>query len=99
MLENIKTLTGNTDEVLIQLLIDKTKKELESMGKTHDATWDNVIEDIVIVKLNRLNHEGTSHYEANGMSETFVKGYPGYINDQLSALGLPCIGKGRAKLL
>lgn len=99
MLENIKTLTGNTDEVLIQLLIDKTKKELESTGKAYSDTWDNVIEDIVIIKINRLNHEGTSHYEANGMSETFVKGYPSYINDQLSALGLPCIGRGRAKLL
>lgn len=99
MLENIKTLTGNTDEVLIQLLIDKTKSELESTGKTYDSTWDNVIEDIVIIKLNRLNHEGTSSYNVNGMSETFTNGYPNYITDQLSALGLPCSAKGKVKLL
>lgn len=99
MLDNIKTLTGNTDEGLIQLLINKTKKELESTGKKYDSTWDNVIEDIVVLKINRLNHEGTSSYNVNGMSETFTSGYPDYITDQLSALGLPCSGKGRVKLL
>lgn len=99
MLENIKLLTGNTDEVLIQLLIDKTTLELSRTGKSHDITWDNVIEDIVVFKINRLNHEGTSSYNVNGMSETFTSGYPDYITDQLSALGLPCSGKGRVKLL
>lgn len=98
MLDNIKTLTGNTDEGLIQLLIDKTKKELASTGKTYDSTWDNVIEDIVIIKLNRLNHEGISSSSTNGFSESYIEGYPGYITKQLRVLGLPT-EKGSVRML
>lgn len=92
-------MSGITDESLINLLIEKTKIELSSRGATYETSWDNVIEDIVIFKLNRLNHEGTSQYSGSGMSEVFTDGYPSYITSQLSSLGLPIIGKGAAKLL
>lgn len=99
MLEHIKLLTGNDDEGLLQLLIDKTKLELSTTGKDYDSTWDNVIEDIVCFKLNRLNHEGTSSYNINGMSESFTTSYPSYITNQLASLGLPIAGRGVAKML
>ena len=86
MLDHLKILTGNDDEGLLQLLIDKTKAELSSTGKEYDESWNNVIEDIVCFKL-------------NSMSESFTNNYPSYITDQLSSLGLPISGRGVAKML
>ena len=98
MLDHIKILTGNDDEGLIQLLIDKTKLELSATGKQYTFKWDNVIEDIVVLKLNRLGHEGISNTSLDGFSETYIEGYPSYITKQLVALGLPT-GKGWVKML
>lgn len=99
MLENIKILTGNTDEQLIQVLIDKTIKEIESYGKTYDSTLDNLIEDIVIFKMNRLGHEGVTSHNTNGVTENFATSYPDYIVAQFDALGVKVPGKGWAKML
>lgn len=82
---NIKALSNSDDDTLIQLLIDKTQLELLEITKLeeYDAALDNVLEDIVVVKLNRRGNEGLSSFGVSGMSESFIDDYPDHIRRQL----------------
>ncbi|WP_069999442.1 phage head-tail connector protein [Cellulosilyticum sp. I15G10I2] len=84
LLEQIKLLSDNKNDALINLLITKTKKEIETITKlTYIEAMDNVLVDIVIVKLNRKGNEGINSISASGMSESYSDKYPQYINAQL----------------
>lgn len=94
ILLNIKKLTGKTDDDLIKLIIEKAKIEVEfHTKKLYDSTMDNVIEDMVIVKLNKLGNEGIASTSASGMSDNYLDDYPISIIRQLNSL------KGRVKIL
>lgn len=94
LLEQVKVLTGKTDEILINLFIDKAKVEVEAYTrKPYEPTMDNVIVDIVVVKINKLGNEGLTSTSASGMTDNYLDDYPQYIINQLNKL------KGRVKIL
>lgn len=77
MLENIKLLTKNNDDNLINLLIKKTKIEIERYCKTeYIEKMDNLLEDMVCHKLNTLNTSGFTSQSYNGISESYTTDYP-----------------------
>lgn len=83
-LEQIKILTNQTDESLINLLVDKTIVELEEITKVeYDSSLENVLVDMVVVKLNRKGNEGLNTFSASGMSENYLDDYPDHIRRQL----------------
>lgn len=83
-LEQIKILTNSTDDNLISLLIDKTKAELEDITKIeYEDSLENVLVDMVVVKLNRKGNEGIGSFSASGMSESYLDDYPDHIRRQL----------------
>lgn len=85
ILTQIKTITKQTDETLINLLIDKTKIEICSYCKTnYIASMENLVADIVIFKLNVIGTEGISAQSYNGVSETYTNDYPIHIKMQLN---------------
>lgn len=84
LLEQIKILTGESEELVLQVLIDKAKLELETLiGKPYETEWDNLCSDIVVVKYNRRYNEGLSSVSVNGMSESYQDAYPSYILKQI----------------
>ena len=95
LLEKIKKLSGNTDDVLLNLMIERTQTEIALITKkTYDAlTMDNLLIDMVLVKLNLKGNEGINSVSYNGIAETFLPNYPNYILRQLDSL------KKRVKLL
>lgn len=87
VLEQIKLLTGSTKDNLINLLIDKTKLELQSItNKEYDESWNNLIVDIVVCKLNRIGTEGTKSTSINGLSEDYLEDYPKPIIRQINKI-------------
>lgn len=86
LLEQIKLLTNKTDDKLIKLLIDRTKVELSTcLRKDYSADFDNVLADIVVIKLNRVGTEGLASQGYSGISESYLNEYPDYIMKQLNA--------------
>lgn len=91
MLEEIKLLTSNYNDELITLLIDKTKKEIETYcGIAYAETMDNLIVDLVVFKINTLNTQGISGQSYNGISESYLIDYPPYILRQLDTFKKRC---------
>lgn len=87
MLEQIKLLTGSAKDDLISLLIEKTKKELESTTKKeYEESWDNLIVDMVVCKLNRIGTEGLKSTSINGLSEDYLDDYPKPIIRQINKI-------------
>lgn len=87
MLEQIKLLTGSAKDDLISLLIEKTKKELESTTKKeYEESWDNLIVDMVVCKLNRIGTEGLKSTSINGLSEGYLDDYPKPIIRQINKI-------------
>lgn len=87
LLEQVKILSGESNEALINLLINKTQTELEILiSKTYDIEWDNVCGDMVVFKLNRRHNEGLSSMSVNGLSEVYLETYPRYIIKQINKL-------------
>ena len=87
ILAQVKLLTGKTNDALIQLLIEKTKAEVATICKReYDITFDNVIVDTVVWKLNTLGTDGLAAQSYNGISESYLDNYPITIRKQLSAL-------------
>lgn len=87
-IEKIQLLTNNSKEDLISLMIDKAKAEIESyINKTYvDDTMENVLIDMVVIKLNRRGAEGISSQSYSGTSESFESEYPAYVLRQLDRL-------------
>lgn len=81
----VKTLTNETNETLINLLIERTQAELLEITQLaeYDTALDNILVDMVIVKLNRKGNEGLNSFSASGMSENYLDQYPEHIRRQL----------------
>lgn len=90
ILEQVKILSSNTNEALISLLIDKTKIEISEYTKIsfdeNNAAMQNVLSDIVVIKLNRLGTEGLSSQSYSGVSESYIDEYPQSIIKQLNSI-------------
>lgn len=86
MLENIKLLTNCTNDQLINLYIKKAKEEVLNYCnlRTYDIKLDNVVEDIVILKINQRGTEGLQSQSYSGSSESYVNGYSDAILKQLN---------------
>lgn len=84
-LEIIKGLTDYTNEIMINIYIDKVQDEIKDLCKldAYDVALDNILVDMVIVKLNRKGNEGLANISMNGMSESYMTEYPFYITNRL----------------
>lgn len=85
-LEQIKLLSGKTDENIISLLVEKSKKEIESyLQQEYLPVFENVMVDMAVVKLNRIGTEGLASQGYSGVSESYIDQYPYYIMKQLDS--------------
>ena len=84
-LQKIKILTNCTNDALINLYIEMTQEELKDVCKltSYLPELDNVLVDIVVIKLNRKGNEGISSTNMNGTSESYLDQYPGHIKSRL----------------
>ncbi|MCI1959695.1 MAG: hypothetical protein LKJ25_08760 [Clostridia bacterium] len=84
--EQIRLLTGNTNNELISLIISKCKDEISAYTKKEYMTnFDNVCVDMAVIKLNRIGTEGLSTQGYSGVSESYIDGYPAEIMKQLDS--------------
>lgn len=84
LVEQVKLITGNTNNELIVLMLGKAKSEISAyLGQEYDTKYDNIAVDIAVVKLNRLGAEGLASQGYSGASETYLEGYPKEIMQQL----------------
>jgi hypothetical protein len=84
MIENIKLMLGdaapNFSDALISLRYRQAVFEVETYCKRSlDLELEMVAEEIAVIKLNRTNSEGLSSQSANGLSESYIDGYPAHI--------------------
>jgi hypothetical protein len=90
MIENIKLMLGdaapNFSDAQIELRYRQAAFEVETYCKRAlDLELEMVAEEIAVIKLNRTNTEGLSNQSANGMSESYIDGYPAHIKAILDA--------------
>lgn len=90
MIENIKLMLGdaapNFSDALIALRYKQAVFEVETYCKRElDLELEGVAEEIAVIKLNRTNTEGLSSQSANGVSESYIDGYPKSIMQILNA--------------
>lgn len=90
MIENIKLMLGdaapNFSDALIALRYRQAVFEVETYCKRElDLELEGVAEEIAVIKLNRTNTEGLSSQSANGVSESYIDGYPAHIKALLDA--------------
>ncbi len=90
ILKQIKLLTNNTNDSLINIYIDKAVVEIEEFtGKNFEEgnkSMMNVLVDIVVIKLNRFGTEGVTAQSYSGASESYIDEYPHYILKQLNSI-------------
>lgn len=84
MVENIKLLLGdaanNYSDALINLRYRQAVMEIESYCNVPlDVELEMVAEELTVIKLNRQNTEGLSSQSVNGVSESYIDGYPAHI--------------------
>lgn len=84
-LEKIKALTTYTDDAKISVYIDMVQDELKEICKldAYTTELDNILVDMVIVKLNRAGNEGLANISMSGISETYLDEYPKWITNRL----------------
>lgn len=85
-LEKIKALTNYTEDAKINVYIEMVQDEIKEICKltAYDTALDNVLVDMVIVKLNRAGNEGIASTNLNGASESYLNEYPHYIMTRLA---------------
>ena len=81
MIEEIKILLGdsasNYSDAQISLCLKMALAEVEAYCQRElDYELEVIAQKITIIKLNRLNTEGLSSQSFNGVSESYVNGYP-----------------------
>lgn len=81
MLEEIKLLLGeaadNYTDAQINLCLKMAIAEVEAYtNRDADATLELIAQKIAIIKLNRINTEGLASQSFNGVSESYIDGYP-----------------------
>lgn len=89
MIEEIKVLLGdaasNYSDAQIGLCAKMALAEVEAYcNRTADYELEIIAERIAIIKLNRLNTEGLLSQGYNGVSESYVNGYPADIQAALN---------------
>jgi hypothetical protein len=90
MVENIKLLLGdaanNYSDALINLRYKQAVAEVETYcNRPLDIELEMVVEEIVVIKLNRMYTEGLASQSVNGVSESYVNGYPAHIQSILDS--------------
>lgn len=85
-LEKIQSLTSYTDYVKINVYIEMTQDEIKEICKldSYITELDNVLVEMVIIKLNRLGNEGLTSVSMNGASESYLNDYPENIKKRLA---------------
>lgn len=87
----VKLLTNKTDDELVSLILDKTKREIEIYTKQkYSSKFDNLAVDMAIIKINRLGTEGVASQGYSGANESFLEDYPPYIKNQLDRFKKKC---------
>lgn len=89
MLEELKVMLGDAaaayTEAQIALALKQALLEVEGYcRRTLDAELEVVAMRIAIIKLNRTNTEGLAAAGFNGVSETYIDGYPADIQSTLN---------------
>lgn len=89
MIEEIKLLLGdaasNYTDAQIGLCAKMALAEVEAYcNRTADYELEIIAERIAIIKLNRLNTEGLASQGYNGVSESYINGYPADIQAALN---------------
>jgi hypothetical protein len=90
MVENIKLLLGdaanNYSDALINLRYKQAVAEVETYcNRPLDIELEMVVEEIVVIKLNRMYTEGLASQSVNGVSESYVNCYPAHIQSILDS--------------
>ena len=88
-MNDIKILLGNAvnnfSDELIDLRYRMTLSEIESYcNREIDTELDMIAKRITVIKLNHINTEGVSSISLNGISESYVDGYPNDIKTILN---------------
>lgn len=85
LVDQIKLITGNTNDDLISLMLDKAEAEISAYLNTeYETKFDNLAVDIAVIKINRLGSEGLVSQGYSGASESYIDGYPQEILNQLN---------------
>ena len=92
-IEKLKRLTGERDEVLLQILLDDAEQfVLSYTGRTRIATGlEKAVRDLAVIALNRMGTEGESSRSEGGESYSFDSA-PSQIYDVLNRYRLARVG-------
>ena len=84
-IEKVKALTNYKEDAKINVYIEMVKEELVEICKleTYTPELDNILVDMVIVKLNQSGNEGLSSVNISGANESYLNEYPHYIRNRL----------------
>ena len=86
--ENIQTLTGFNDTAKINVLIELTQQEITNYTKReyNALTMSNILVEMVIFKIEKLNNSATKSLTYNDTTQTFLTDYNKPILRQLDEL-------------
>lgn len=95
-IEKLKRLTGERDEVLLQILLDDAERfVLSYTGRTRIVTGlEKAVRDLAVIALNRMGTEGESGRSEGGESYSFDAAPP-QIYDVLNRYRLAKVGGKR----
>ena len=95
-IEKLKRLTGERDEVLLQILLDDAEQfVLSYTGRTRIVTGlEKAVRDLAVIALNRMGTEGESGRSEGGESYSFDAAPP-RIYDVLNRYRLAKVGGKR----
>ena len=75
--EQIQILTKNTDGLVVELIFENVKKEIEHyIKKPYEDALESIAVEMAVIKLNRLGSEGLASQGYSGVSETYLEDYP-----------------------
>nr|DAE84123.1 MAG TPA: Head Tail Connector Protein [Caudoviricetes sp.] len=92
-IEKLKKLTGESDDILLSLLLDEaTAFVLSYTGRTKIVTGlEKAVRDLAVIALNRMGTEGEASRSGGGESYSFDNA-PKHIYDTLDRYRLARIG-------
>lgn len=89
MIDEIKILLGdsaaNYTDTQISLALKMALAEVEAYcGREADTVLELMAQQIAVIKLNRIGSEGLTAQSYSGVSESYIDGYPAYIQATLN---------------
>lgn len=87
LLSKIKFMLNETDDILIQIIIDDVTEYLSSitnLAKEEIPTM--LIKDLVIIRYNKLGSEGLNSEAYSGVTQNFINGLPEDLKTQIKTL-------------